>query len=254
MSIISRDTLKQWFSKGKYPTQSQFWSWIDAFWHKGDKLPISSVDGLTDALNSKVTTMEGFSLVSSEEKDVWNNKSDFSGSYNDLSDKPTIPSTEGFIKNEADAFSYDNLADKPTIPSIPGLVTQTTDGLMSSEDKVKLDATNKTSLIQSDGGDILLDMTNSFITVIETGSIDITLSAENTPTENNSCISIVIGHYNEDVVSLIIPSELNEVSVVNLSEDLSIEMSGGDVVELSLLYVCEPEEYGGNYYRLLVVD
>lgn len=46
-------------------------------------------------------------FVSDTEKDTWNNKSDFSGSYNDLSDKPTIPAavTEstvsgwGFTKN-----------------------------------------------------------------------------------------------------------------------------------------------------------
>lgn len=34
-------------------------------------------------------------LVTDTEKQTWNNKSDFSGSYNDLSDKPTIPSIEG---------------------------------------------------------------------------------------------------------------------------------------------------------------
>ena len=34
-------------------------------------------------------------LVTDTEKQTWNNKSDFSGSYNDLGDKPTIPSIEG---------------------------------------------------------------------------------------------------------------------------------------------------------------
>ena len=31
-------------------------------------------------------------FVTSQEKDTWNGKSDFSGNYNDLSNKPTIPS------------------------------------------------------------------------------------------------------------------------------------------------------------------
>lgn len=31
-------------------------------------------------------------FVTSQEKDTWNGKSDFSGDYNDLSNKPTIPS------------------------------------------------------------------------------------------------------------------------------------------------------------------
>ncbi len=49
------DKLKQYFSKGKYPTQEQFWALIESFWHKGEKLPMSSVDGLNDALNSKLS-------------------------------------------------------------------------------------------------------------------------------------------------------------------------------------------------------
>ncbi|WP_297136114.1 CD1375 family protein [Terrisporobacter sp.] len=34
-------------------------------------------------------------FVTDEEKDVWNNKSEFSGSYNDLTEKPDIPSIDG---------------------------------------------------------------------------------------------------------------------------------------------------------------
>lgn len=47
--------------------------------------------------------------VTSEEKQTWNNKSNFSGSYNDLEDKPTIPesadltgyATEDYVKEYA---------------------------------------------------------------------------------------------------------------------------------------------------------
>lgn len=49
----TREILKKWFSKGKYPTESQFAEWIDSFFHKNDKLPLSSVEGLDDAINSK---------------------------------------------------------------------------------------------------------------------------------------------------------------------------------------------------------
>ena len=44
--------------------------------------------------------------VTASEKSTWNAKSDFSGSYNDLTDKPTLFSG-----------SYNDLTDKPTIPS-----------------------------------------------------------------------------------------------------------------------------------------
>ena len=72
----------------------------------------------------------------------WNNKSDFSGSYNDLTDTPTIPTVGTLNTNNTTAQtvnpseslggtvnlhkvsktgSYDDLNDKPTIPSISGL-------------------------------------------------------------------------------------------------------------------------------------
>ena len=39
-------TLKQWFSNLKKPTQEQFWAWLDSFWHKSEKIPMASVEGL----------------------------------------------------------------------------------------------------------------------------------------------------------------------------------------------------------------
>ena len=72
--------------------------------------------------------------VTDIEKATWNNKSDFSGSYNDLTDKPTIPDelkdlsedsthrlvtdTEKTTWNNKSDFSgsYNDLTDKPTIP------------------------------------------------------------------------------------------------------------------------------------------
>ena len=40
------ETLKQWFSNLKKPTQEQFWAWLDSFWHKSEKIPMASVEGL----------------------------------------------------------------------------------------------------------------------------------------------------------------------------------------------------------------
>jgi hypothetical protein len=59
-----------------------------------------------------------------------------SGSYNDLVDKPAIPSIEGLVNEQTlnDRFdelagvaasgSYNDLVDKPTIPSIEGLINE----------------------------------------------------------------------------------------------------------------------------------
>ena len=59
----------------------------------------------------------------------------FSGSYNDLTNKPTIPSltgyaTETFVTTRGyltsvGTISYNNLTDKPTIPSLTGYATET---------------------------------------------------------------------------------------------------------------------------------
>lgn len=90
-----------------------------------------------------------------QKKNAWNAKSDFSGSYNDLTNKPTIPSIQGLasesyvnqqiskiqhptyddstiksqLANKADkselfSGSYNDLTNKPTIPSVEGLATE----------------------------------------------------------------------------------------------------------------------------------
>lgn len=38
---------------GLFPTQSQFWDWIDSFFHKDDLIEISNVNGLAKALQGK---------------------------------------------------------------------------------------------------------------------------------------------------------------------------------------------------------
>ena len=53
MAITSREQLKAWFRKGLKPLESQFAAWLDSYWHKSDSIPMSSIDGLNDALNDR---------------------------------------------------------------------------------------------------------------------------------------------------------------------------------------------------------
>lgn len=53
MALRSISQLKSWFRKGMYPTESQFGDWLDSFFHRDDKIPVGSVDGLSEAINSK---------------------------------------------------------------------------------------------------------------------------------------------------------------------------------------------------------
>lgn len=62
MAIRNISQLKSWFKKGMYPTAAQFADWLDSFWHKEDKLPISSIDRLADQLNGKYPATDGEQL------------------------------------------------------------------------------------------------------------------------------------------------------------------------------------------------
>lgn len=54
MAIQSRNKLKSWFQTGAYPTQGQFWEWLDSFSHKTeDQTSIDSVTGLRQLLAAK---------------------------------------------------------------------------------------------------------------------------------------------------------------------------------------------------------
>lgn len=58
MAKTARNTIKTWFETGDFPTQEQFWNWLDSFWHKDDQLGISNIDQLTSILAGKATTQE----------------------------------------------------------------------------------------------------------------------------------------------------------------------------------------------------
>jgi hypothetical protein len=48
--ITPISTLKHWFSNFKKPTQEQFWAWLDSYWHKSEKIPMDTIDGLENAI------------------------------------------------------------------------------------------------------------------------------------------------------------------------------------------------------------
>ena len=72
------------------------------------------IDELEVALNGKVSTGDftnhtGNTVmhVTATEKQTWNNKSNFSGSYTDLSNKPTIPSKTSQLTNDSNFITDD---------------------------------------------------------------------------------------------------------------------------------------------------
>jgi hypothetical protein len=68
--------------------------------------------------HSNLSTLE---TITSANITVWNNKSNFSGNYNDLTNKPYIPTKMSQLTNDIGMSTfngdYNNLTNKPTIPT-----------------------------------------------------------------------------------------------------------------------------------------
>lgn len=41
--MTTKPVLKTYFKEGKKPTESQFYEWMDSYWHKEDKIPVEQV-------------------------------------------------------------------------------------------------------------------------------------------------------------------------------------------------------------------
>ena len=53
MAKVNLNTLKNWFLTGLKPTQEQFFSTWDSFWHKDDSIPAENIEGLDTFLAEK---------------------------------------------------------------------------------------------------------------------------------------------------------------------------------------------------------
>jgi hypothetical protein len=48
------NSIKNWFRTGLKPTQAQFWDWLDSYFHKDEKIPLTSIDGIQEEFDKKV--------------------------------------------------------------------------------------------------------------------------------------------------------------------------------------------------------
>lgn len=78
MAIRERNKLKGWFQTGAYPTQEQFWDWMDSFLHKTeDAVTIDNISGLRTLLDNKAdfeafnTLYQAFNEVAGSMKKIW---------------------------------------------------------------------------------------------------------------------------------------------------------------------------------------
>lgn len=121
----------------------------------GLQTEITSTNKLSADLIADGTTNK---VVTAAEKTAWNNKSNFSGNYNDLTNKPTIPAAPGILNTNnttaqtvsaseslsgtiklhkvAKTGNYNDLLNKPTIPTaLADLTADATHRLVTDTEK-----------------------------------------------------------------------------------------------------------------------
>lgn len=140
-------------------------------------------------------------FVTDTEKNTWNNKSDFSGSYNDLSNKPTIPTKtsdlsndSGFITNAVnDLTNYYKKTDTYTqaeVNSLIGAISTMDIRVVETLPTQDISTTTiylvpKTTAGTNDAYDEYIYVSNSWEHI---GSTDIDLSDYYTKTETNTLL------------------------------------------------------------------
>lgn len=125
------------------------------------KADTSAVTTVNDALTAHTanTTVH----VTSAEKTTWNNKSDFSGDYNDLTNKPTIPTVPTNISDFTNDAGYITNADI-TGKADTSAVTAISDSLTG-----KVDTTAITTSITSGSTDSEIPSAKAVFDAIPTG-------------------------------------------------------------------------------------
>ncbi len=156
---VDRNTLREWFEIGDFPTQEQFYNWFDSFWHKDDTIPYDSVYGLEDVINSfyEVSKNAKVSFV-----EVDNNEQGVAPLIDkpkegDIVFKQLLDSTIELWVFDNDSFDlkkafnpphWNDIEGKPTffsgnwedLGNKPTNATPNSDGLMAKTDKTSLNS------------------------------------------------------------------------------------------------------------------
>ncbi|MDH1880919.1 hypothetical protein N5D90_00005, partial [Empedobacter sp. GD03797] len=141
------NTIKNWFKTGLKPTQNQFWSTWESYWHKSESLPISSINGLGGLLDGKAeenhthseyATNDATSLTA-QNITQWQNKL----GINDL-DYVVIPTEDATVESHPYVVVIDNEGKSARRNATDFGKVDTIDGIEADENKdVKLGAVRK---------------------------------------------------------------------------------------------------------------
>ena len=103
MAIQTLQQLKAWFRKGLKPTQEQFWDTWDSFWHKEEKIPMTSVENLNETLNQKGDT-SAFQILIQEINQQFNV---LKNEINNTLQKKIVLNTANFVNQSTGLIKQD---------------------------------------------------------------------------------------------------------------------------------------------------
>lgn len=170
VNYTDKTTIKNWFKTGLKPTQTQFWSTWDSFWHKSESLPISSISGLGNLLDGKAETehthteyaTNDAASLTAQNITQWQNKL----GINDL-DYVVIPTEDATVESHPYVVVIDDEGKSAKRNATDFGKVDTIDGIEADENKdVKLGAVRKSEsneveagfdLHQKDGASIGVD-------------------------------------------------------------------------------------------------
>jgi hypothetical protein len=185
MTIETLGTIKNWFKTGSKPTQAQFWSTWDSFWHKEEKIPINAIENIETILSEKssVEALENHLTDASAHAELFEQKVDaavFDDHLIDINAHAALFSEKENKKNKGVADGYAPLNEFVKITHeylniVNDLVTGGENVLLSAEQGKVLQKQIKNINILLASDNVNLDNVQELVDAIET--IQMSLSA-----------------------------------------------------------------------------
>lgn len=152
--MADKNTIKSWFETDDMPTQSQFWAWIDSFWHKEEKIPITAIYDIENILNDKA------------DAEAFNNHIEDTAAHADLFNGKEDKENKGIANGYAPLDEFARITSQ-FLNIVDDLVTGGSTALLSAEQgkalQGKIDAINL--ILTSD--DVNLDTLQEIVNAIK---------------------------------------------------------------------------------------
>ena len=158
--------------------------------------------------------------VTAAEKETWNGKSDFSGSYNDLEDKPDIPAAQVQANwNESSTTSKAYIQNKPTIPTqLSQLTDDATHRVVTDTEKTTWNGKADSSALTT-----------------HTGNTDIHVTVTDKTTWNGKLSGVSLNGEAQPVVNSV-------ADIASLAIKVEEMPDANDTVQKFILYLGETDE------------